>query len=170
MSLEDLGNIGEFVAAVAVIVSLIYLAVQIRQNTTSVRLSNYLSSETMESNLFGRVVENANLARLYRIGRTDFDALNEDERLRFTALMSLHFRAYEQMFLQHRRGLIEPDVWAARREAMFRWTLEPGVHEMWKKRSHSFSEGFQELYEQMRARAGEDTGEADSDATESPSR
>ena len=30
MSLEDLGNIGEFVAAVAVVVSLIYLAVQIR--------------------------------------------------------------------------------------------------------------------------------------------
>jgi hypothetical protein len=34
MSLEDLGNIGEFVAAAAVIVSLIYLAMQIRQNTT----------------------------------------------------------------------------------------------------------------------------------------
>ena len=36
MSLEDLGNIGEFVAAVAVVVSLIYLAVQIRQNTRQV--------------------------------------------------------------------------------------------------------------------------------------
>ena len=34
MSLEDLGNIGEFVAAVAVVISLVYLAVQIRQNTT----------------------------------------------------------------------------------------------------------------------------------------
>ena len=33
MSLEDLGNIGEFVAAVALVVSLIYLAVQIRHNT-----------------------------------------------------------------------------------------------------------------------------------------
>ena len=33
MSLEDLGNIGEFVAAVAVLVSIIYLALQIRANT-----------------------------------------------------------------------------------------------------------------------------------------
>jgi len=41
MSLEDLGNIGEFVAAVSVVVSLIYLAVQIRQNTRSVRASTY---------------------------------------------------------------------------------------------------------------------------------
>jgi hypothetical protein len=43
MSLQDLGNIGEFVAAVAVVVSLIYLAVQIRQNTRSVRASTYHS-------------------------------------------------------------------------------------------------------------------------------
>jgi hypothetical protein len=41
MSLEDLGNIGEFVAAVAVVVSLVYVAVQIRQNTRSVRASSY---------------------------------------------------------------------------------------------------------------------------------
>jgi hypothetical protein len=39
MSLEDLGNVGEFVAAVAVVVSLIYLAFQIRQNTRWLRAS-----------------------------------------------------------------------------------------------------------------------------------
>ena len=39
MSLEDLGNIGELVAAIGVIASLIYLAIQIRQNTQSVRSS-----------------------------------------------------------------------------------------------------------------------------------
>ena len=38
MSLEDLGNIGEFVAAVAVIVTLGYLAVQILHNVAQVRI------------------------------------------------------------------------------------------------------------------------------------
>jgi len=38
MSLEDLGNIGELVAAVAVIVTLGYLAVQILQNVAQVRI------------------------------------------------------------------------------------------------------------------------------------
>ncbi len=37
MTLQDLGNIGEFVAAIGVIISLVYLARQIRQNTESVR-------------------------------------------------------------------------------------------------------------------------------------
>ena len=37
MTLQDLGNIGEFIAAIGVIASLIYLAVQIRQNTRTLR-------------------------------------------------------------------------------------------------------------------------------------
>ena len=33
MTLQDLGNLGEFISAVAVVVSLVYVAYQIRQNT-----------------------------------------------------------------------------------------------------------------------------------------
>ena len=41
MTLEDLGNLGEFVAAIGVIASLVYLALQIRQNTASLRSSTH---------------------------------------------------------------------------------------------------------------------------------
>jgi hypothetical protein len=41
LSLVDLGNLGEFVAAIGVIVSFIYLAFQIRQNTRSMRANAY---------------------------------------------------------------------------------------------------------------------------------
>ncbi len=37
MTLQDLGNIGEFVGALGVVASLIYLALQIRQNTRQLR-------------------------------------------------------------------------------------------------------------------------------------
>ena len=37
VTLEDLGNTGEFLGAIAVLVSLLYLAMQIRQNTVTVR-------------------------------------------------------------------------------------------------------------------------------------
>ena len=41
MSLSDVGNMAEAVAAVAVVVSLVYLAIQIQQNTKAVRASSY---------------------------------------------------------------------------------------------------------------------------------
>ena len=43
MSLEALGNIGEFVGALAVVISLLYLAAQMRQNSPLVRASTYQS-------------------------------------------------------------------------------------------------------------------------------
>ena len=50
MTLEDLGNIGEFVGAVAVVVSLLYLAVQIRQNS---RLLRSAASQAAASLMLG---------------------------------------------------------------------------------------------------------------------
>ena len=41
LTLQDLGNIGELISGIAVVISLIYLAVQIRQNTRTVRTSTY---------------------------------------------------------------------------------------------------------------------------------
>jgi len=41
MTLEDLGNIGEFVGAIGVVASLIYLALQTRQNTRAVRVASF---------------------------------------------------------------------------------------------------------------------------------
>ena len=40
MNINDLGSIGEFVSSIAVLISLIYLAVQIRSNSKETRLSN----------------------------------------------------------------------------------------------------------------------------------
>jgi hypothetical protein len=41
LDLETLANLGEFVSAIAVVVSLVYLAYQVRQSTHSLRTENY---------------------------------------------------------------------------------------------------------------------------------
>ncbi len=41
MTIEELGNLGEFIAAIAVLVSLVYLALQIRQNTKQVEQASF---------------------------------------------------------------------------------------------------------------------------------
>lgn len=67
MDLQTLANLGEFLGGVAVIVSLVYVALQVRQNTQSLRTENYgraldrvasmqslLSRDTEVSRLFSR--------------------------------------------------------------------------------------------------------------------
>ena len=42
-TLQDLGSLGEFVGAIGVVISLVYLARQMQQNTTSVRAASFNS-------------------------------------------------------------------------------------------------------------------------------
>ena len=41
MSIQELGSLGEFIAAIATIATLAYLAVQVRQNTRALRSSTF---------------------------------------------------------------------------------------------------------------------------------
>lgn len=91
MSLEALGNIGDFVGGVAVVVTLIYLAVQIRQNTRQVhqsvelaRAASVKAANAVEPSLLA-IAQDPELARIFREGLTDYSSVKGDDQLRFLA-------------------------------------------------------------------------------------
>jgi len=149
MSLEDLGNIGEFVAAIGVIASLIYLAVQIRHGSASVRATMFLTSSANQSEMTAHVYQDSEMARIFRVGQQGLESLTEDEQTRFVSFFATLFRTYEQMFQQDRMGLLDPEVWEARREAMLRFFKQPGVQSMWRMRRHAFSKSFRDLVDAL---------------------
>ncbi len=108
MTLEDLGNLGEFVGAIGVVASLLYLAFQIRQNTSQMEQNtrstefatlNALVQDAQQFRLL--VAQDAECMRIYREGLRDFESLNEEERWRFGALMQYLFNN----FLMHWRSV-----------------------------------------------------------------
>jgi formate-dependent nitrite reductase membrane component NrfD len=68
MDLQSLANIGEIIGAVVVVLSLVYLAIQVRQNTQAQRMENY-----------ARALERlAAMAGVYRqIAATGFDRIGD---------------------------------------------------------------------------------------------
>ena len=65
MTLDTLGNVGDFVGGVTVIVSLLYLAVQIRQHTKAVRSSSYHQAAEQTWNYCLAVAQDPTLAELF---------------------------------------------------------------------------------------------------------
>ena len=155
MSLEDLGNIGEFVAAVGVIISLIYLAVQIRQNTGQIRqntaaIGNASYHQAVEQgwlvNL--KVADDPEVARIMRAGYRGLQELNDDERMRFLALMQLVGFAFDSTMRLHERGLIDTEVWENlldNNESFFR---HPGVQRYFRSRQGVLSRRLRESIHQ----------------------
>ena len=150
MSLEDLGNIGEFVAAVAVVVSLIYLAVQVRQNTQqikqsihSVKASTYQASLSSAAGFIVNIAQDPDLADIYRRGLKG-ESLNETEWIRFRFVMSNLFGHYEHLYYQHRSGLAEPEYWESRAANMEWYFAQPGWRSYWDEAGRLFGQGFRD--------------------------
>jgi hypothetical protein len=142
MSLEDLGNIGEFVAAVGVIISLIYLAVQIRQNTASVRTSTHQQIVSVFSSLNAIVGSNRETGWLYMRGLQDPDELTEEEAAQFTWLFLSAIRIYENIFYQRRAGALDDPVWLSWVQSMKVILGSPGGRAWWEPRRFLFHDEF----------------------------
>ena len=71
--LEALGNIGDFVGGIAVIATLVYLAVQVRQNTQQLRASA-LSTSTAANVAFNYSLgTDPGAARVFQVGLEEGD-------------------------------------------------------------------------------------------------
>ena len=107
--LETLANLGEFVGALGVIVSIGYLAIQIRQNTKAVRSASYhQAAEQTWSGLLSIATEGELAELLTRPTRGD--DLSETEQLRVTAHDSTILYGFENMYRLHEEGLIDDAV------------------------------------------------------------
>lgn len=83
MTLEDLGNIGEFVGAIGVVASLIYLALQTRQNTRAVRVASFHQISESVSALSLAVFQDADLVSLMERVRSEPETLSSEDTTRY---------------------------------------------------------------------------------------
>ena len=106
--LDELGNIGEFVGGLAVVVTLVYLAIQIRRNTATTRVQtvqHLLTSDTAaaDSVIAGPMPEI--LAKLEAGGK-----LSPSEVSAYTFYMRGRITEAWQVCYQKRNRMIERDV------------------------------------------------------------
>lgn len=87
MNWEAVGAIGEVVGAVAVISTLIYLAVQVRQNNRNLAEATSASISQSFASINSRISSDEKFAELFIRGRNDIDSLNPVELERFRAFV-----------------------------------------------------------------------------------
>lgn len=132
MSIQDMGSIGELIGAVAVIFSLIYLAMQIRQNTKAVRIQTYQAIMDA-SNRLGDSLAERNVDAIYRKGRKDPDSCSEEEMAQFMLIAGQVVNLYEGLYLHHQSGAIDDDFFENRWKTFHRMMHQPGFRRMWKR-------------------------------------
>jgi len=147
MTLENLGNLGEFIAAVAVVVSLIYLALQIRQNTRSVRDSAFQGVVHTVAELTMRLGTNPQSIAILRRGVQSPDDLSKDEWSQFSILLHGIFNNYQNYYWMRERGLLDDSVWTPTVNNLRLQMKLPGFQTWWKRYPLELSTSFTEYVE-----------------------
>ena len=128
---EMLGNYGEFLGAIAVVVTLAYLATQIRQNTIAQRTN----SQHIVSQGFNHVnlllAQDRELLNLMYRGNQDFFSLSEEETMVYVNYTTPFLRTYEDAYSDYLRGLLEEEYWSARQGNLKAYVAMEGVQQFW---------------------------------------
>ena len=150
MTLEQYAYLGEIIAAVAVIASLIYVARQLGQNTAMMRVNASHERIQRDTELSSAISGSQEFAELWAKGASDFESLGEIQRLRLIFFERGAILHWHNMFGLRTQGLLSDADW---KELL--WIIRnlggrrQAILEAWKMFRDSFEEPFQEFLEEQ---------------------
>jgi hypothetical protein len=142
MNWDAIGAIGEILGALAVVATLGYLAVQIRQSTAVARASTRQAIAEMSMASASDVVTNPELAEI-EFRNMKGEALGEVDRMRIYARAYTGMRHWENIHYQYLSGMLTEDEWRGFRanlKALMQWESR---RRYWEHEKHYYSQNFQ---------------------------
>ncbi|NCF20165.1 MAG: hypothetical protein GWP63_18170 [Haliea sp.] len=144
MNIESMANYADVIGGIAVIVSLIYVGVQIRRNTKSSQSQANQSAHESLANVSLEVAKDRDFSNLTRKGMIAFEELTEEEKFQFLLLMVTVFRRFENVFYQYKKGFLEKELWEGYKQSMLLYFYTSGGQAFWNVRGAHFSGLFRE--------------------------
>jgi len=138
MNWQAIGVVADIVSAIAVVGSLIYLAIQLRQNTRQSRADNVQASveRWIEANVSPMRSEES--ADFLRRALNDYSVLSIPQRARLNAFLLELTSAFQAMYVKHRSGLLDAELYATCRTDVAGYLKCPGLAELWSEVKFSF--------------------------------
>ena len=133
MTLSDLASIGSLVSSAAVLVSLVYLSLQLRQADRNQQASIRLGRSTRFVEI-GIACTEPSLAVAIAKGMAGDSDMTATQVIQFNHFVTVHLHDAEDAFYQHRDGLLNESAYATFTNS-WRWVLSmPGWRAVWRRR------------------------------------
>jgi len=144
-----LGNYGEFVGAIAVVATLVYLALQIRENSRSTRALIEQSTAEFVSKVNLDAATDTDLAALVGRGLSDLAELEDHEIPRFMMWVLSSLRSYEIAHHQFAEGHLSEPIWHGMQGSIANLLQNESARKVWMVRKVTFSPNFQKFVDSL---------------------
>ena len=152
MNWQMITAIGQLAAVCVGIPSLIYFAIQIREQTRERRQSAVNALTVQWGDLTKALHENAEFAALFLRGVHSFHDLDTIAKLRFSAFQNRFFKNFEGMYYSRREGILSAELWDEIERTMSDFLAYDGVRQWWETRRHWHTEAFARIVDAIIAR------------------
>ena len=152
MSWDAVSALAEVAAAIATLLTLVFLALQIRENTAVVRASVFNQKADSWADAMRPLLEPQN-SELYLSGMRSYKALTTEQKLRFGVLVGATLDQFAGLIEHRERGMIDESTLApfdAHFREFFRWE---GAREYWEAQRPMYVSSVQERVERLLAEA-----------------
>jgi hypothetical protein len=157
MTLENMFYVSHTVAAFAIVVSLLFVGLEVRHSklesrhrTIEDRLQNYRAARAS-------IIDNADVARAWVSGLHDLTSLDPVDKVRFLLTADTFFNLAQSMFLHYRDGRMPRELYEPQRAILDDFLSYPGSQAAWNLRKKYFHEGFGKSVEERIAAARSST-------------
>ena len=150
MNWDAIGALGEIVGATAVVVSLVYLAVQIRTQNKEARLTSAhnVASTFGEINL--PIVSDPRVAEIWNIATTaGVESLDATQATQFASLMHMIFRFWEDCYFQHIEKRLDDRLWDSIHLQFSQMRGSIGFSQFWNSRKPYYSLEFRAYVDEI---------------------
>ena len=143
MNWDAIGAAGEIVGAFAVVVSIIYLAGQVRNQTREARLTATRELSRDYRELVRSIAKDPELYEIYRRAVSSYNGLPDSDRMRIHLyVFSPIYGVLEQQYLHLTHGNIDLVFLESIRNRIAESARLPGIREWWERNRHIYGEEF----------------------------
>jgi hypothetical protein len=137
-----LGAVAELVGAIAVVMSLVYLASQIRSGSRALETTMRDSSFHALTEWNYSILADPDLAWIFQEGSRSPESLDEKERARFSHIAYSFLKLFENLYLHQLDGSISSETWEYNRHVLVLFAVQPGFRAYVVRRRAIFNPRF----------------------------
>ena len=149
MNWEAIGAVAEMLAASGVVISLFYLAIQIRVQNKETRLAAMHEISTAFREAY-TAFNDGEIADIFVRGNSNFESLTDTEKVRLFATMNPLLKVLEEAFWQHKQGRLDEELWYPLTRQYSFFLSAGSVENVWAQRRVHFNENFQEFVDGLK--------------------
>lgn len=127
-----LGNFGEFIGALLLFISLIYVGIQIRQNTADSRTNTEMSLYGFFTQINQLQATHPAVLEVFNQAMVDVTQLDDGQRRQFTWLLAAYFYSFDAMYHQLNRSQLSTGTWPVADKVVRGFFASPAVQKWWE--------------------------------------